>query len=149
MKAILQELIDNNRNNSLSSMGLIGISVNEDIIPPNKNYNLSAKGVATIINVFLLGMMQDAAIYYDVPLDKSDKEFFTYNGLEYSYTFSDSNRRTYTQSFIPKSEKYNNKRLDYLMRVLNKRDLILIEILQLTCSRLFGTRYYVTLIRKF
>jgi|BioPla2DNA2_1021312.scaffolds.fasta_scaffold11179_2 ATP-dependent helicase YprA (DUF1998 family) len=120
-KAILQELIDNNRNNSLSSMGLIGISVNEDIIPPNKNYNLSAKGVATIINVFLLGMMQDAAIYYDVPLDKSDKEFFTYNGLEYSYTFSDSNRRTYTQSFIPKSEKYNNKRLDYLMRVLNKK----------------------------
>lgn len=120
-KAILQELIDNKGNTSLSNMGLIGISVNDDIIPPNNKYNLSSKEVATLINVFLLGMMQDAAIYYNVPLDKVDKEYFTHNGLEFTYTYSDSNKKTYTRSFIPKSEKYYNKRLDYLMRVLNKK----------------------------
>ncbi len=120
-KAILQELIDNKGNTSLSNMGLIGISVNDDIIPPNNKYNLSSKEVATLINVFLLGMMQDAAIYYNVPLDKADKEYFTHNGLEFTYTYSDSNKKTYTRSFIPKSEKYYNKRLDYLMRVLNKK----------------------------
>lgn len=120
-KAILQELIDNNGNTSLYNMGLIGISVNEEKMQPNNKYKLSSSEVATLCNVFLLGMMQDAAVFYEVPLDKSDKEFFTHNGVEYSYTYSDSNQRTYTRSFVPKDEKMNNKRLDYLMRVLNKK----------------------------
>lgn len=120
-KAVLTELVDNNGGTSLYSMGLIGIGIDPSNIPPNNKYNLSAQDVTTLCSVFALGMMSDAAIDYSIPLNKADKEFFTHNGIEYSYTLSDSNAKSYKRSFIPTKANMNNKRLDYLTRVIKKK----------------------------
>ena len=50
-----------------------------------------------------------------------NKQYIEKTSAKLIQYYSDSNKKTYTRSFIPKSEKYYNKRLDYLMRVLNKK----------------------------
>ena len=50
-------------------------------------------------------MMQDAAISYPVPMNKADKEYFTYNGHEGAFTFSDSNPNLYRKAFIPSKKR--------------------------------------------
>ncbi|MGI6331292.1 MAG: DEAD/DEAH box helicase [Zhaonellaceae bacterium] len=119
-KAILQEIVDNNGSTSLYSMGLIGLSINSEHIPGNKKYNLTAKDVGTLCSVLKLGMMSDAALLYDVNLNRADKEFFTHNGVEYCYTLSDSDRNAFRRSFIPTKVNMKNKRFDYLTRVLSR-----------------------------
>jgi Zn-finger nucleic acid-binding protein len=119
-KAILQEAVDNNGNTSLSSLGFLGLHLSDEGIPSNTKLNLSKEDVAAICNVFAMGMMADAAVYYDANLNSADKEYYTYNGIEYSYTLSDANPRAYQRSFIPTSANKTNKRLDYFTRVLNK-----------------------------
>jgi hypothetical protein len=119
-KAALHELVDNNGNTSLFSMGLLGISLSNQGIAANSKLNLKSSEVATICNVFAMGMMTDAAICYDANLNSSDKEYFTNNGVEYSYTLSDSNPKAYKRSFIPTKENMTNKRLDYFIKVLKK-----------------------------
>lgn len=120
-KALLHEIVDNNGSTSLYSMGLIGLGISEKNMLPNKNYNLSDKEVATLCSVLAMGMMADAAIWYDVPLNRADKEYFTHNGVEFSYTLSDGNPKAYRRSFIPTKANMKNKRLDYLVRVLDKK----------------------------
>lgn len=120
-KAILAEIVDNNGNTSLSSLGLLGLSVNDSAIPLNRQLSLTKEEVSSICSVFALGMMTDAAVYYNINLTKADKEFFTHNGVEYAYTFSDANPKSYRRSFIPTKASMTNKRLDYLMRVLERK----------------------------
>lgn len=119
-KAILQEIVDNNGNTALTSMGLLGISVESENISGNKIYNLTPSDVCSICSVFALGMMADAAIYYDATLNRADTEYFTHNGVQYTYSLSDSNSKGYKRSFIPTKANMKNKRQDYLMRVLSK-----------------------------
>ena len=119
-KAVLQELVDNNGVTSLYNMGLIGFSLSPDKIPANKNLGLSADEVCTLCNVFALGMMADAAIYYDYSMNRVDREFFAHGGVEYSYTLSDPDQKHYRRSFIPRHITGNNKRLDYFRRVMEK-----------------------------
>jgi hypothetical protein len=119
-KAVLHELVDNNGNTSLYSMGMLGISLDRQLINPNNKLKLSASDVAVICNVFAMGMMTDAALNYEANLNAADKEYFTHNGVEYSYTLSDSNPRMYKRSFIPTRENMTNKRLDYFIKVLKK-----------------------------
>lgn len=120
-KAILHEIVDNNGTTSLSCMGILGLAVNDTGIVANTKYNLSHQEVATLCNVFASGMMADAAIVYNVPLNKADKEFFTHAGVEYSYSLSDSNSKSYRRSFIPTKVNMKNKRVDYLLRVLERK----------------------------
>jgi hypothetical protein len=120
-KAILAEIDDNNGNTSLYSMGIMGLGINDELIPPNKKLNLSKEEVSSICSVFALGMMSDAAVTYPIDLTRADKEFFTHNGVEYSYTYSDSNQQSYRRSFIPTKANMKNKRLDYMMRILEKK----------------------------
>lgn len=117
-KAALHEIVDNGGKTSLNNMGMIGISLNDDSIPANDKLKLFKEDVATICSVFALGIMTDAALHYDANLNKADKEFFTYNGIEYKYTLSDADAKRYCRSFIPSSAKMTNKRLDYLSKVL-------------------------------
>lgn len=116
-KAGLLELVDNNGNTSLNSMGLVGIFLSSDKLPDNKNLNLTSSDISTICSVFALGMMSDAAIYYNANLNSFDKEYFTHNGIEYTYTLSEYDPKKFKRSFVP--VKYN-KRLDYFSRVLKK-----------------------------
>ncbi|SHE39208.1 DEAD/DEAH box helicase [Caloramator proteoclasticus] len=122
-KAGLLELVDNNGNTSLNSLGLIGICLSGEF-KENKRYNLSAKDVETICNVFALGMMTDCAIYYEANLNSFDKEYFTYNRIEWSYTLSDNDNKNFKRSFVPL--KYN-KRFDYLSKVLKKAGFDLLD----------------------
>lgn len=119
-KAILHDLVDNSSGTSLFSMGLLGISLFSENIPPNSKLNLSADEVATMCSVFAMGMLSDAAIDFDEPLTRADKDFYTHNGVEYSYTLSDSDKRGLKRSFIPTKANLNNKRTDYLKKVIHK-----------------------------
>lgn len=119
-KAILQEMVDNNGVTSLYNMGLIGFSLDPKMIPANQKLGMSAEEVCTLCNVFILGMMADAAIYYDFSMNKADKEFFTHNGIEYQYTLSAPDVNAYRRSFIPRYVGKSNKRCDYFKRVLEK-----------------------------
>ena len=119
-KASLHEIVDNNGNTSLFSMGLLGLSLNDDNIPANDSLHLRAGDVATICSVFAMGIMADAAVSYSANLNSADKEYFTHNGVEYAYTLSDSEPKAYKRSFIPTKSNMTNKRLEYFIKVLNK-----------------------------
>ena len=119
-KAVLQEIVDNNGNTSMCSIGLIGFSLDPQNIPPNGKFNLSQEDVTSLCNVLISGMLSDNAVYYDYSMPPADKEFYTYNGVEYSYTLSEPDNRKYIRSFIPRFTEKTNKRADYLMRVLAK-----------------------------
>ena len=119
-KAILQEMVDNNSGTSLLKTGLVAFSVPLDAVGGHSKYHLSQEDVMTMTNVLALGMMSDAAIHYDYSLNKTDKEYFTYGGVEYSYTLSDSDAKKYRRSFTPKKTGRTNKRADYVMRVFEK-----------------------------
>jgi Zn-finger nucleic acid-binding protein len=120
-KALLHEIVDNNGNTSLYSMGLMGVSISNKNLGENIKYNLSNEEVSTMCSVFAMGMMADAAIFYDAPLNKADKDYFTHNGVEFSYTLSDSSPKSYKRAFIPTKANMKNKRLDYLIRILGKK----------------------------
>ena len=118
-KSILKELVDNNMSNSLMSLGIIKIGIDSSNIKANTVLNLSKEEMCDLINVLLLGLLSDAAFYYDINLNLADKEYFTNNGVEFGYTLSDSNQKGYIRSFIPTKESGNNKRLDYLCKIIN------------------------------
>lgn len=119
-KAALHEIVDNNGNTSLFSLGLLGLSLNNKDIPENRDLNLKSSEVATICSVMAMGIMTDAAVSYAANLNKADKEYFTHNGVEYTYTLSDPNPRALRRSFIPVNINKTNKRLDYFIKVLKK-----------------------------
>lgn len=117
-KAILADIVDNNGNTSLCNMGLLGFLIDPKGLRANPKYDLSIEDVQNLCSVFALGMMSDAAIEYKVNLNKADKEYFTHNGVEYTYTLSDTDPKTWKRAFIPTKAHLRNKRLDYLTRVL-------------------------------
>ena len=118
-KALLAEIVDNNGRTSLFSMGTLGISVNHSDIPANPRQNLSKDDVSAICSVFALGLMADAAVAYPANLTVADKEFFTHNGVEHSYTLTDSDTKQRRKAFIP--SRGHNKRLDYITRVFERK----------------------------
>lgn len=117
-KAILMELVDNNGVTSLYRMGMIGIELDFGINQANAKYNLSIDEIRSICNIFALSMISDAAIHYPAQLSKLDKDYFAHNGVEYSYTLSNSNPKQYVRSFIPTKQGFTNKRIDYISKVL-------------------------------
>ena len=132
-KAALRELVDNTGSTSLFSKGLIGISLNSKNIPGNSKLGLTAKQVQNICSIFALWMMADAALDYPANLNKANREYFSHNGIEYSYTLSDSNAKKYIRSFIPTKVNMTNKRLDYFLKVMKK--------LGYNMDRIEGSRY--------
>ena len=117
-KAILNEMVDGYSANALQNLGFYEFTVDRTTIPGMKKLGLSSNDVAEIINVCLQTMMQDAAIAYSVPLNKTDKEFFTFNGHEGEYTLSDSGKIK-QKSFIPTKANGLNKRVEYTEKVLS------------------------------
>jgi hypothetical protein len=97
-KAVLSEMVDNSGATSLYSMGIMGLSVDDVNIMRNDRLDLSKEDVVALCSVFALGMMTDAALSYPAVLTCADKEFFTYNGVESTYTYSDRNPGAYRKS---------------------------------------------------
>ena len=121
-QAILKELIDSASRNSLYGLGLMSVNFNEKIeFVRSKNYDLTADEIKNICMVFTMGMLSDAAIYYTQAINKKDKEFFTHHGAEISYLGNSGGKNV--KSFIPQNDSKENKRLDYLTRVLKKKNI--------------------------
>lgn len=119
-KAILSEMVDSYSGKSLQNLGFYKLTVDTSTIPGLKALGFTAEENADIINVFLQSMMQDAAISYPVPMNKTDKEYFTYNGHEGAFTYSDSNPDLYRKAFIPSKKGKTNKRAEYMQKVLRQ-----------------------------
>lgn len=118
-KAVLSELVDNNGNNSLSSMGLIGI--NADVKASLAAYKISEDEFRHICSAFVLSMLADAAINYEgAPLSDNDLEDFTHGGVKSVYTLSDSSGKL-RKSFLPSKDGLSNKRMDYIQRIISKK----------------------------
>ncbi len=120
-KAVLAEMVDSNGSTSLSRMGLLGITFEDRYFPANPKLNLSAADVKALCSVFLLGMMQDTAIRSPMMMTDEDKEFYTHQGAEYSYTLSARDPARHQNAFIPARVGRSNKRTDYLHRVLEAK----------------------------
>lgn len=119
--AVLRELTENRSRNSLIGLGLMHFDVIDEIaFKSNSKYNLSAEDVKNICLNFISGMMTEAAIYYDRTLTESDILFFAHGGVEASYMLKGGNDPT-IHAFIPKNSSRTNKRLEYIMRVFNKK----------------------------
>lgn len=119
--AILSEIINNNGMTALSSLGLLGISVDFGEGIYNTKLQLSKSEFDHICSEMAIGMLTDAAVKYDVPLSPEEKEFFAYGGIEKSYSKSDSTGK-YIKSFMPSKANIDNKRLDYMRRILKKNN---------------------------
>lgn len=121
-KAILNELIDNSGNTSLTEMGLIGIGINNKVkIPPNNKLGLSEKDVKSICEEFILSMLTNAAVNQEeVPMTKEDDIDYTHGGVLTSFTLSDTDSKRLRKAFIPTKVGLSNKRIDYITKILNK-----------------------------
>lgn len=117
-KAVLKELVDNNIKSSLYSMGLLPIGI--DVKGTFNRYDISSDEFADMCANFVLPMLSDAAICYNANLNERDKEMFTHNGVQYTYTLSDSTKK-YVRSFIPTRAGLSNKRVDYFRRIAEKK----------------------------
>lgn len=116
-KAILNEMVNGYSANALQNLGFFEMTVDREAMPGMRKLGLSKHDVADIVNVCLQSMMMDAAIAYSVPLNKADKEFFTFNGYEGSYTLSDSSKNIF-KAFLPAKANGFNKRVEYVEKVL-------------------------------
>lgn len=120
-KAVLKELVDNRSRNSLIGLGLLKVDIDEKVqFSANTTYSLTKENVKDLCLAFIMGMLSDVAISYDKDMSEADREFFTHNGIESTYLSHGGNSK-YIKSFVPKTEKGTNKRLDYLFRVLTKK----------------------------
>ena len=119
-KAILSEMVDSYSGKSLQNLGFYKLTVDTSTIPGLKALGFTAEENADIINVFLQSMMQDAAISYPVPMNKTDKEYFTHNGHEGAFTYSDSNPDLYRKAFIPSKKGKTNKSAEHMQKVLRQ-----------------------------
>ena len=125
-KALLKELIDNKSRNSLIGLGLASIDFLDTVpIRENPKLKLSSDELKSIILIFIMGMISDGAIYYDKDMTQSDKEYFTHNGIESTYSkegvTTKNGKKSYIKAFLPKTK--TNKRIDYLSKVFNSKNL--------------------------
>lgn len=120
-KAVLHEVCDNAANNSLYGMGFLTFRVNPQYIRCNNSLHLSVEEVQDICDVFADTMLSEGAIRYPEPIQKEDRSFFIFNGMESSYTYSDSDPRNLIKSFFPSRMDGQNRRTDYLQKVLNAK----------------------------
>ena len=117
-KAILKEMVDNYSGNALENLGFYEFTVERSKILAAKALGLTSEEIADIINICLKMMMQEVAISYPILLNKKEKEFFTYNGHEGSFTLSDSSKIA-CSSFIPTTVKAKNRRTDYVTKIFD------------------------------
>ena len=120
-KAALHELIDNNGNTSLYKLGLISLDINDNAIRGSGKYNITHEEMHEICALFADWMMSEGSIDYPEVMNYEEKCSFAPNGIEHGYTLSDANVRSQTLSFLPSKQGYQNKRIDYLTRVLKAK----------------------------
>lgn len=117
-KAALRELMDSNGQTSLYRFGLISFDIPDGVAKGLNKYQISTEEMREILTLFLTWMMTEGAILYPEAMNLEERSFYAPNGIEHSYSLSDSNEKTYTLSFLPSKDGFSNKRMDYLKKVL-------------------------------
>lgn len=120
-KAALHEAIDNNGNTSLYKMGLISFDIVGQNIQGNSKFHLSQQEMQSLCALFTDWMMTEGAISYPEAMNYEERLFFANNGIEHSYTYSDSDTKSHSLSFTPSRQGRSNKRLDYLRKLFLKK----------------------------
>ena len=126
-KAALRELIDSNGQTSLYRFGLVDFDIPDDNIVGIKKYGISREEMHEICALFQEWIMTEGAIDYPEVMNTTEKTFFAHNGVEHAYTLSDADPKTYTLSFMPSRVGYSNKRMDFLSKLLKRKQFELSE----------------------
>lgn len=119
-KAILAEMADGNSDNSLSGMGMVSIGLPSGFSPANPMLNMTGEEVTAMFNVLLSSLLLDLALTIPCAMNEEDREFYSYGAMHGRYQMIRT-AESYAKSFIPKAETRSNRRLDYLMRMLEKK----------------------------
>ena len=120
-QAVLRELISNQEEHSLMSLGMLGIGFNPTIkFPTKEHYGMKTEDYAKLCTILALSMISDGAIYYPVSFTPAEKEYFAYKGIEKTYRLNKSDG--YVKSFLPSKATVSNKRFDYLLRIMKEAD---------------------------
>ncbi len=120
-KAVLHETSEIVTAHSLPGLGLLSFSVNQNRMRPNTKLNLSADEVRIICNVFMETMLAEGAVECPVSMTPEHRAFYLFQGIQTGYSLSDSNAQRHIKSFIPSNSRYQNRRTDYLRKVLAKK----------------------------
>lgn len=120
-KAVLREAMDRSASTSMSGLGMIQFSLDPAVYRENTKLSLSAEEMGAICEYMADTMMTEGSIEYKESMTQEDRAFFIYNGIENSYTFSDSDVKEHRKSFIPSQAGRSNRRVDYLQRVFARK----------------------------
>lgn len=124
-KAVIKELVECKRKNTLISMGLMDFDIDGSYkdVPSLK---LSSDELKTILKVFISQMFNDFAVS-SYSLSDKDISFYAPNGVQNYYEKQSNNPKKNVKSFLPKVSGRLNKRLDYIKRVLTNKGLTLTD----------------------
>lgn len=121
---ILKALTDINSKNSLLGMGLVYFDFIDNVkFFDNKKLILTSEEMRTLSLVYISSMLADSAIAYD----SNNGDFanleaeFAHAGVVKYYHFQNKSD-LYNKSFYPVKQNRNNKRLDYLKKVLDSKN---------------------------
>lgn len=122
-QAIMKELVDYNSSNSLNSVGLFGITIDESNFSPLGKVPLTKYELQSIAAIFIIGMMAEGAVRCPEHLSEAEKAFYLNNGYESQFTKTQSDSQRKLKAFSPTRINGMNKRLDYIRRLFAKLDM--------------------------
>lgn len=116
-KAVLTELYDISSSMALQNLGIVGF-VTDIKTTDSAALGLKQEEMAALFNVLADNFRTSFAICYPFPLTRQDKEFFTYNGLEMSFSLTE--RSDYVRAWNPARPGVKNSRFDFVKRVIGQ-----------------------------
>lgn len=119
-KAVLLELFDTTSKTSLQNLGILGFEITIDL-GDKPRIGLRKNEVEAIFNTLADNFRRNTAIYYDsgIGITERDKEYFTFNGFESSFSLTD--RNAYTMAWVPTRKGMTNSRVDYIKRSIGEK----------------------------
>lgn len=118
-KALLVELYETSNRLSLQNLGLLGFGINLNM-EDAPAINLTKQEIESLFQILAANFRSEYAINYNQTMSESDKDFYTYNGVEQS--FSLANKKIRVLSWVPAGKSRSNSRLDFITRVFKDWD---------------------------
>lgn len=122
-KAVLAEMKDASSDASLGNMGLFCIGLKPDSFSANPKLNMTSYEVTALFNTLISSLLLDLAVTIPCAMTDEDREFYAYGATACRYVELGGNAQRNLKSFIPQSATRSNKRLDYLVRMLERKKL--------------------------
>lgn len=118
-KAVLAEAAETGANTSLYGLGIMAIGIDSQMVKANPKLGLNQDEVAAMMNVLMIGMLNDAAIYCPCPMTEDDRAFYMYSSVPCKYRLAGNDPKANIHGFVPVKERFSNRRLDYLRKILS------------------------------